>query len=106
MKRTRFLIAGVVLAVGLLQACTYPTTQVVRGDERPAIAVEGAPLGSILEVDGIDHGDASYWNGKPDRLLVEPGSHNVRIISNGTVLLERTVYVTGTETRVLTLTKN
>ena len=106
MKQVKTLIGCVLVAFVLLQACTYPSTQTVRSDERPSIAVEGAPLGSVLEVDGIGHGDASYWNGKPDRLLVEPGSHNVRVVLDGKVLLERTVYVTGTEMRVLTLTKN
>jgi hypothetical protein len=106
MKR---LITGffLVLAFVWVTSCTYPDTRMVtRGENRPALAIEGAPVGSVLEVDGINHGDASVYNGDPTTLLIESGSHKVRVLQGTNVLLSQDVYVSNGETRILTLKRN
>lgn len=105
MKR---LITGffLVLAFVWVTSCTYPNSKVTRGENRPALAIEGAPVGSVLEVDGINHGDASVYNGDPTTLLIEPGSHKVRVLQGTNVLLSQDVYVSNGETRILTLKRN
>jgi len=98
---------GVFLAVCLagivLQGCSYPQGQVRRGENRPALIIEGAPKGAQLIVDGINHGEARQYDGDPDTLLIESGSHDVRVVQGQQVLLQREVYTDSGETRVLTL---
>jgi len=94
---------GAVLILAVCSACSYPQGKVVRGDERPSIAVEGAPETAVLEVDGIVHGNAEDFNGDPKVLLIESGTHTVRVLDGDEVLLSQEVYVSSGETRVLTL---
>ena len=86
-----------------LAACTYPNASVNRTENRPTIAVVGAPQGAVLEVDGVNHGSATRFDGNPEVLLVESGSHEVRVIRGGQVLLARNVFVGEGETRTLTI---
>ncbi len=99
---TRISLIAAVLAMSL-QACTYPTSQVTRGESRPAIVVEGAPKGAILVVDGISHGEARQYDGNPDQLLIESGMHSVQVILGDDIIISRDVYVASGETRVLTV---
>jgi len=105
MKR---LIIGffLVLTVVWVTGCTYPNSKVTRAENRPALAIEGAPVGSVLEVDGINHGDASVFNGDPTTLLIESCSHKVRVLHGTNVLLSQDIYVSNGETRILTLKRN
>jgi hypothetical protein len=86
----------VALFVGLfaLAACAMPNTTVRTTDTRPSLAFEGAPDGSVLYLDGERIGDPVQYDGQPNVLLVEPGTHLVVIRSaDGAPLLERKVYV-------------
>jgi hypothetical protein len=77
-----------------LAACAMPSTVVRTPDTRPSLAVEGAPAGAILFVDGVRVGEAILYDGEPNVLLVEPGTHTVTVrAADGTELLEQKVYV-------------
>jgi hypothetical protein len=78
----------------LAAACAMPSTVVQTPDTRPALAVEGAPAGAILFVDGVRVGEAILYDGQPNVLLVEPGTHTVTVKgADGAELLEQKVYV-------------
>jgi hypothetical protein len=77
-----------------LAACAMPSTTVRNPETRPSLAVVGAPDGSLLFVDGKQIGDPNEWDGEPNVLYVEPGTHLVEVRArDGVVLLERKVYV-------------
>ncbi|HTN51927.1 MAG TPA: hypothetical protein VML50_05955 [Anaeromyxobacter sp.] len=81
-------------AVLLALACAGPQTTVRTPDTRPALAFEGAPAGAVLFVDGLQIGDPSLYDGQPQVLVVEPGTHLVVIrAADGAVILEQKVYV-------------
>jgi hypothetical protein len=77
-----------------LAACAGPTTTVRTVDTRPAIAVAGAPGGSLLLVDGVAAGEAAAYDGNPNVLRLEPGTHLVEIRDReGRVLFAQRVFV-------------
>jgi hypothetical protein len=87
----RKLLAAAVLA---LAACAGPTTVVRTVDTRPAIAIVGAPSGTVLFVDGAEVGDPKSYDGSPGILRVEPGSHDVEIRNrSGEVVFRQRVFV-------------
>lgn len=81
--------------------CAYPSKQSGAKDERPTIAVQGAPAGARLFVDGLDMGDAAGFNGKLGVLIVEPGTHVVEVRVGPRVLHSERIYVAGGDTRVV-----
>jgi hypothetical protein len=85
----------IALAAALaLAACAGPTTTVKTVDTRPAIAVTGAPPGTVLHVDGAAVGDAAGYDGQPNVLRVEPGTHLVEIRDRaGNVVFSQRVFV-------------
>ena len=85
------LLAAAALA---LAACAMPSTTVRTTDTRPSLAIEGAPSGSLLFVDGNTMGDATAYNGRPAVLRVEPGTHVIEVHdSSGRVVFRQTVFV-------------
>ena len=77
-----------------LAACSMPSTTVRTSDTRPSLVLQGAPQGSTAYVDGLSVGDADRYDGQPDVLLVEPGTHVVTVKGrDGSVIFERKVYV-------------
>ena len=77
-----------------LAACSMPSTVVKTPDTRPGLAFEGAPEGAVLFLDGVRTGPANQYDGQPNILLVEPGTHRVTITgADGAVLLEQKVFV-------------
>src|SRR5512145_966504 len=86
----------VAIVVGLfaLAACAMPGTTVRTTDTRPGLAFEGAPDGSVLYVDGRMIGDPNRYDGQPEILVVEPGTHLVVVKgADGAPLFERKVYL-------------
>jgi hypothetical protein len=77
-----------------LAACVGPTTVVKTVDTRPALAISGAPSGTVLYVDGAAIGDPSDYDGRPNILRVEPGTHQVEVRNRaGAVLFSQRVFV-------------
>jgi hypothetical protein len=78
----------------LLAACSMPSTVVKTPDTRPSLAFEGAPEGAVLFLDGVPTGLAGQYDGQPNVLRVEPGTHLVTVKgADGAVLLEQKVFV-------------
>ncbi|HET8540441.1 MAG TPA: hypothetical protein VFL83_11275 [Anaeromyxobacter sp.] len=77
-----------------LAGCVGPTTTVRTVDTRPAIAFAGAPSGTILYVDGVAVGDPARYDGQPNVLRVEPGTHEIDIRDgSGRSLFRQRVFV-------------
>jgi len=77
-----------------MAACAMPSTVVQTPDTRPGLAIEGAPAGAILFLDGVRVGEANRYDGQPNVLRVEPGTHTVTVKgADGAELLEQKVYV-------------
>ena len=86
------IIAMLIITCGIC-GCPMPQTSVRTIDDRPTLAFKGAPDGSILFLDGVNMGDAGQYDGDPDVLTIEPGTHNIRITSSDTVVYEQKVFV-------------
>jgi len=90
-KMKAFLVITLALS---LSACAMPATTVRTTDTRPSLAFDGAPKGATVYIDGLPMGDAEKYDGQPEVLVVEPGTHLVTIKDGkGSILLERKVYV-------------
>ena len=83
------IIASVLLVLG----CVTPTTVVQASDTRPSLIITGAPDGAILLLDGLNMGPAKQFDGRPNYLVVIPGTHKVTILQNDVVIFERAVFV-------------
>jgi hypothetical protein len=79
--------------VTLIAACAGPTTVVRTVDTRPALALSGAPGGTVLYVDGIAIGDPADYDGRPNILRVEPGTHDVELRDGARVVFSQRVFV-------------
>jgi hypothetical protein len=87
--RTLTLAAALTLA-----ACAGPTTTVRTVDTRPALAISGAASGLTLFVDGAPVGDPRNYDGHPNILRVEAGTHDVELRdAAGAVLFRQRVFV-------------
>ncbi|MFL5394925.1 MAG: hypothetical protein ACJ79G_19005 [Myxococcales bacterium] len=72
---------GLVAAAALsIAGCvSTPSTTVRTTDTRPSLAVRGAPGGALLLVDGQSVGEASVYDGHPNVLRIEAGTHDVDV---------------------------
>ena len=89
-----------VLVALLATACAMPQTAVRTVDTRPAIAISRAPAGARLFVDAKDCGPAAAYDGRPQVLRVEPGTHevDVRDAEGRTILRQRVFLESETKT--------
>ncbi len=77
-----------------LAACAGPTTTVTTVDTRPALAISGAASGLTLFVDGAPVGDPRLYDGNPNILRVEAGTHDVELRDGaGAVVFRQRVFV-------------
>lgn len=77
-----------------LAACAMPSTVVQTPDTRPSLAIAGAPAGAVLFLDGVRVGEAALYDGQPNVLRVEPGTHTVTVRgADGAELLEQKIFV-------------
>lgn len=74
-----------VLSVSL--GCSLPTTSVKTVDNRPSIEILNAPEGARLFVDNVNMGPVDKYNGDPNVLLLEPGTHMITVKSQGGAVL-------------------
>jgi uncharacterized lipoprotein YajG len=82
------------LALALAAACAMPSTTVRTPDTRPSLAFQGAPAGAVLFLDGKQVGDPAAFDGQPNVLRVEPGTHQVTVTAaDGAVLLDQRIFV-------------
>jgi uncharacterized lipoprotein YajG len=76
-----------------LCSCTMPATTVRTVDDRPTLAFKGVPEGALLYIDGLNMGSAAQYNGEPNVLTIEPGTHIVRVTFNNEVIYEQRIFV-------------
>jgi hypothetical protein len=77
-----------------LAACVGPTTTVKTVDTRPALAFSGAAAGLTLFVDGVAIGDPRSYDGSPNVLRVESGTHEIELRTGaGAVVFRQRVFV-------------
>ncbi len=82
------------LLIGLLLVgCAMPSTVVKSTDTRPSIAILGAQEGSLLYVDGLNMGKANNYDGKPNVLMVEAGTHKISIVAGNKIVYEKSIFV-------------
>lgn len=87
----RILIASLTLI--FMVGCSMPATTVKTVDTRPSISITGAPKGSLLFVDGISMGDAEQYDGHPNILTIEPGTHRIEVKSNDNLIYQQIIFV-------------
>lgn len=88
-----------VLATALV-GCSLPSTTVRSVDSRPSISIAGAPEDALLLLDGVLVGKAASYDGEPNLLLVEPGTHRIVIQQGGAVLYDQPVFVDSETKRI------
>ncbi|MBU2605324.1 MAG: hypothetical protein KKC43_05475 [Alphaproteobacteria bacterium] len=96
MKRTLKTLGTAILigSVGLpVAGCAYPTTETVQGGESSAIYFQSFPADAVVMVDGQSAGTVGDFDGGANTLAVLPGTHEVVISQNGTVIHNKTVFV-------------
>jgi hypothetical protein len=84
-----YIIVFIITIVG----CYMPATTVRSIDSRPSIAIKGASSTAELLVDDLKMGKAETFNGEPQTLTLEPGTHKISIIENGTIIYEQKIFV-------------
>lgn len=86
-----------------LVGCQNPRTTVSVPTEGPRICIPNAPAGAVLYLDGKAVGEARRFNGTPEVLQVEVGTHVVEIRQGERLLLSEKVFFGGAELRTLRL---
>ncbi len=86
-------IVPIMLILSLMLGCTMPNTTVRSVDSRPRIAIKGASTTAVLLIDGLKMGLAVTYNGDPQTLTIEPGTHRVSITENGQILYDQNIFV-------------
>ncbi len=84
-----------------LAACGQPADQTRILDERPSILVQGAPGGSLLLVDGLVAGPVQTPGGTPQAIRIEPGTHLLKVMVNGRLILSDRVFVSGAAVKTI-----
>jgi hypothetical protein len=101
--RTSVLLPLIVLT--LMSACSGPISAVRVPDNRPAIAIQGAPADAILYVDGLSMGAAQQFDGRTQVLVLEPGPHKVEVIRRGKRVLSEQIFLGEEGTKTLTISE-
>ena len=89
------------LVAMMLSGCAYPIKQTHTVDDRPTIFVANPPSGAMLYVDGVEIGPAVEYNGDPNVLLLEPGTHRVEVRTGGQTLYSSDLFLgEGTQRKI------
>jgi hypothetical protein len=81
--------------VAALAGCSMPQTTVRTGMAAPTLIVTGAPVGSVLFVDGLRIGSASQFTGSPNVLAVLEGTHQIEVRLGDTVVYHEKAFVSS-----------
>ncbi|MGJ3233250.1 MAG: hypothetical protein ACFE0P_15780 [Oceanicaulis sp.] len=77
-----------------LSACaSYPERTVTQGGERGAIALQDAPAGAELFVNGASMGPAAQYDGEAGVLELERGRYLVEVRVGAQTIFQREVYL-------------
>ena len=88
------------VAVACLSACAWFSKKTPVPDPTEII-VTGAPLGSMVFVDGAQAAQATTVSDRPQILEVPPGAHKVEIHAGGKIVYREDTYVGPSEHRVV-----
>jgi hypothetical protein len=83
----------IAIILTIVAGCAMPVTTVKTVDSRPSISITGAHQDAILYIDGISMGPAVQYNGQPNVLIIEPGTHKIEIKNNNAVIYQQTIFV-------------
>lgn len=89
--------------LAFLSGCAYPTSSTRIPDDRPSIAIQGAPTDAVLYVDGLAMGSTQRYNGQESALLVEPGTHKIEVRSKGKTLHQEKIFLGGGEQKTINI---
>jgi hypothetical protein len=93
--------AVVLVTLACLSACSWFGSRKTQLPDPTEIIVTGAPAGSIVFVDGLQTGQATAINDRPQVLIVAAGAHKVEIHMGDAVVYREDTYVTLGERHVV-----
>lgn len=91
------------LAVVFLSGCSLLHGRKPLAPATPELVVTGAPLGSLIFVDGIQVGAATETNDQSREIDVSPGDHTVEIHMGTVVVYREQTYVDRGAKRAVTV---
>jgi len=84
-----------------LSACSWFGSRKPRPPDPSELIVTGAPIGSLVFVDGVQTGQPTPSNDHPQALDVAPGAHKVEIHVGDRIVYREDTYVGVGEHRVV-----
>ena len=78
-----------------------PTSNVISNQKRPAIIFADHESKAIIYVDGIEIGKVANYSDKA--LLLESGTHQIKIVENDRILFNKKIFISGEEIRKINL---
>jgi hypothetical protein len=91
----------VLVTLAWLSACSWFASRRVQSPDPTEIIVTGAPVGSIVLVDGLQTGQATTLNDQTQVLNVAAGTHKVEIHLGDAVVYREETYVGLGEHRIV-----
>jgi hypothetical protein len=92
------------MALTCLSACSWFSSRRSPPSAEPTeIIITGAPVGSLVFVDGVQTGQAVERNDQSEILRVAPGSHKVEIHVNDAIAYREETYVDPGDHRVVSV---
>lgn len=96
-----------IVTLGLVAGCVGPQAEnTATVDDRPALMVANAVSGSRLFVDGLDMGPVGNGAMAADAdrpVLLEPGTHLIKVVGPAGGSYSEKVFVSGKGTRTVTV---
>jgi hypothetical protein len=89
----------IVILLACISGCSWFHRKAV--PEPTELIVTGAPVGSIVFVDGVQSGQAKEVLNRPQQLEVAPGTHTVEVRIGDTVAYRENTYVAQGDKRVI-----
>jgi hypothetical protein len=84
-----------------LSACSWFASKRTQLPDPTEIIVTGAPVGSVVFVDGLQTGQETAVNDRPQVLRVAAGAHKVEIHVGDTIVYREDTYVSLGEKRTV-----
>jgi hypothetical protein len=92
------------MALTCLSACSwFSSRRPAPAAEPTEIIITGAPVGSLVFVDGVQTGQAVEHNDQSEILRVAPGAHKVEIHVNDAVAYREETYLDPGDHRVVSV---
>jgi hypothetical protein len=92
-----------VIMLAFLSACSWFGARKPAVREPTELVITGAPLGSLVFIDGSQAGPSVSRNDQSEILDVSPGAHKVEIHVNDAIVYREDTYVGSGERRVVSV---